>query len=102
MNEYEKFYLTKESQISTQGKKLLRLSGWRKELAGVLTNSKLTQDQALTEIKHVLSTIPGNNDSDFESYLELLPQTARKRGNILSFYIKKIATFMIYLNVYVK
>ena len=80
------YYLHEE--VSKMGKKLGNLTGWRSDIAKVLLASKVEDDTAVNQIRHILAKLAvGGDQSLIDETILLLPRSIRNKAKILAHHL---------------
>ena len=81
------YYLSEE--ISQTGKKLGKLSGWKKEIAKSLLDSKSSENEIIAKIQEVINNQSGITEYMIDDIIPLLPKNIRNKAKIISNHLLK-------------
>ena len=82
------YYLTED--ISQTGKKLGSLTGWRKEIAKFILDTKSSEEETTNHIRNLINGKTGQSENAMvDELIPLLPKNTRNRAKILAYHLMK-------------
>lgn len=92
-----KYYLSQESDFSKKVLNLIKEKGYKHEILNILLDSKLSQEQIIKAISHVINSLKTEETNNsvtvyIDSILPLLPKSIRTKTKLLSPFLDRIMT----------